>query len=178
MPHNVIGLHQGEVVLHPHSEHWGRMFEEERNYLKELLGEYVLDICHIGSTSTPGLFAKPIIDVLVVLHQFSDIQALHETLEEAGYEYRENDSNEIRILFVKGSSEKITHHIHFTEHQSEDWEKAFAFWNYLRTHPEALKEYNDLKQKLALQYPKERDKYSAGKASFIQSIIQKAQSEN
>lgn len=178
MPHDVIGLHQGEVVLHPHSEHWRQMFNEERERLKSLLGDHVLDIFHIGSTSAPGISAKPIIDILVSLHRFSDTAILYNVLEQAGYEYRENGSNEMRILFVKGTPAKRTHHIHLTEHQSPEWEKAFLFWDYLHAHPKALTEYNELKQSLAQQYPEERDKYSAGKASFIQNIIKKARSEN
>lgn len=169
-----IGLKHGTVVLSPHSPHWKLAFEAERQFLQELLGEHARDIHHIGSTAIPGLSAKPIIDILVVLHRFSDIEMLRELLEKAGYEYWKHGSNEIRILFVKGPPEKRTHHIHFTEYESDEWKKAFAFWEYLRSHPEALREYEELKQGLAEQHPLNRDQYSKGKASFIKSIIQKA----
>lgn len=169
-----IGLEQGKVKLFPHSPAWKLIFEEERKILQNLCGDHVLAIHHIGSTSCPGLSAKPIIDILVVLHQFSDMAVLHKKMREAGYEYRENGSTELRTLFVKGSEDKRTHHIHFTEHQSEEWQKAFAFWDYLRTHPEEVRAYENLKKELAAQYPEEREKYSKGKADFIKEIIHKA----
>jgi GrpB-like predicted nucleotidyltransferase (UPF0157 family) len=169
-----IGLEQNKVRLSPHSEEWRLIFEAERDTLHELLGDHIFEIHHIGSTSVPGLSAKPIIDILVALHRFSDMELLHQKMEKAGYEHRENGSSELRVLFVKGSEENRTHHIHFTEHQSEEWEKAFLFWNYLRTHQEELKAYEALKKELAAQYPEEREQYSKGKADFIKGIIQKA----
>lgn len=173
MFNDVIGLERGLVVLAPHSEKWKLAFEQEKDVLQALLGEYIQDVHHIGSTSMPGLLAKPIIDILVSLHRFSDMEILQEKLRDAGYEYRENGSTEIRLLFVKGPEEKRTHHIHFTEHQSVEWQKAFAFWNYLQAHPEAVKEYEALKQKLAQKHAADRDQYSKGKADFIKNIIKK-----
>lgn len=169
-----IGLPHGKVILLPHSEEWKLLFEEERDFLQTLLGSHVLEIHHIGSTSVPDLSAKPIIDILVVLHQFSTMEILHAKMEALGYLYRQHDSNEHRTLFAKDQKEKTTHHIHFTEAGSEEWEKAFAFWDYMRTHPEEVRAYENLKQELAAKHPLERDKYSKGKAGFIQSIIEKS----
>lgn len=168
-----IGLEQESVILSPHSPDWKLAFEQEQKFLQTLLGEHVRDIYHIGSTAIPGLSAKPIIDILVALHNFSTVETFRNILEEAGYEYWENGSNDIRVLFIKSQSEKRTHHIHFTEYESDEWKKAFAFWNYLRAESEALKEYEELKQRLAEQHPSDRDQYSKGKADFIKSIIRK-----
>ncbi len=177
MPNDAIGLKQGTVQLAPHSAQWKLAFEKEKEDLEMLLGDYIADIHHIGSTSVPDLSAKPIIDILVTLRSFSDMIHLEEKLREAGYEYWEQGSTALRTLFVKGPEEKRTHHIHFTEFQSAEWQKAFAFWNYLRAHPEVLKEYEQLKQHLAEQHPLDRDQYSKGKAGFIKEIIRKTNPE-
>lgn len=170
MKEDMLGLQHGTVTLRPHSPRWREEFEIEKAGLKALVGEYVQEVEHIGSTSA-GIMAKPVIDILVALRSWKDLGHIRAKLESAGYEYQESGSNDLRALFAKGPREKRTHHIHFTEHQSPEWKKAFAFWDYLRTHPETLKEYEKLKQNLAEKHPTDRDQYSKGKADFIKRVI-------
>src|SRR5688572_26826738 len=106
-----IGLKRGTVVLEKHHQEWSAAFEAEKKFLKNLLGGIVLDIQHIGSTSIPGLAAKPVIDILMAVKSLGEIQNMRSLLESVGYKYRENGSNEDQTLFVKGPEESRTHYL-------------------------------------------------------------------
>jgi len=166
-----IGLKRGNVVLEKHHRKWGEAFEVEKESLKKLLGDLVLDIRHIGSTSVSGLVAKPIIDMLVAIKSMEEVHNICSLLKSAGYEYRENGSNEDQILFVKGSEDMRTHYLHITELDSDVWQNDLAFRDYLRSHPEVVTEYGKLKNKLASKYADNRGEYTAGKDAFIKSVL-------
>lgn len=166
-----IGLKRGTVVLEKHHQEWAEAFELEKESLKNLLGDSVLDIQHIGSTSIAGLAAKPIIDMLMAVKSLDEVQSIRRPLESTGYEYRENGSNEDQILFVKGPEALRTHYLHITELDSSVWQNDLAFRNYLRSHPEAVTEYEKLKNELASKYADNRGEYTAGKDTFIKSVL-------
>lgn len=170
----VIGLKRGTVILRKHHREWVDAFELERSNLKNLFGNTAIDIQHIGSTSIPGLVAKPIIDILMTVKSLSVVENIRPTLENVGYEYRGNGSDDRQILFAKGPEELRTHYLHITEHGSPVWNNDIAFRDYLRTHPETVSAYEKLKKKLATQYADKRGDYTAGKAEFIQSILKVA----
>ena len=93
-----IGLKRGTVVLEKHHQEWAEAFGVEKESLKNLLKNSVLDIQHIGSTSIPGLVAKPIIDMLMAVKSLEKVKNIRSLLESAGYEYRENGSDNIQVL--------------------------------------------------------------------------------
>ena len=76
--------------------------------------------------------------------------------------------------FFKKEKETQTFHLHLCEFGGKEWEEKLLFRDYLRQHPEAMKEYNSLKQTLAVRYQKDRPSYTKSKEPFISSIIQKA----
>lgn len=166
-----IGLKRGTVVLDKHHQEWGQAFEAEKESLKNLLGDSALDIQHIGSTSIPGLAAKPIIDMLMAVKSLEEAQNIRPILENAGYEYRENGSDQDQVLFVKGPEELRTHYLHITKLRSSVWENDLAFRDYLRSHPEAVTEYEKLKKELVLKYADNRGEYTTGKDTFIKSVL-------
>ncbi len=171
----MIGLKRGIVKLLPYNPKWQVAFEKEKKFLlKELYG-LVLNIEHIGSTSIPGIVAKPIIDMLMAVSSLEDVSELRNKLEKIGYEYRENGSDDIQILFVKGPEEKRTYYLHITELNSIEWQNSIGFRNYLRKNPERAKQYSDLKSELAVKYSHDRAKYSANKANFVRETIELAQ---
>lgn len=169
-----IGLKRGTVVLQKYHQEWAEAFKVETDSLKKLLGDTALDIQHIGSTSIPGLAAKPIIDMLMAVRSLKEVQNIRPLLDGAGYKYRENGSNEDQILFVKGPEELRTHYLHITELDSPVWQHDLTFRNYLRSHPEVVTEYEQFKNELALKYADNRGEYTAGKDVFIKSVLRLA----
>lgn len=167
-----IGLKRGTVVLQKYRQEWGTAFEIEKESLEKLLGDIAINIQHIGSTSVPGLAAKPVIDMLMAVKSLDDASDFRALLEKAGYEYRENGSDEEKLLFVKGPEELRTHYLHITRLDSPVWQNDIDFRDYLRSHPEAAAEYQKLKEMLASKYADRRENYTAGKSEFIRTILE------
>jgi GrpB-like predicted nucleotidyltransferase (UPF0157 family) len=171
----VLGLEKGVVRLVPYSPDWKLFFILEKAHLQQVLGSAILDIQHIGSTSIPGMPAKPIIDIAIGVQDFERARPCIPLIEGLGYEYRGEFGIPHRHYFVKGNPRLF--HLHMSEITSNEWKNALLFRNYLCRHPEAAKEYALLKQQLASKYTQDREAYLEGKTEFIQRIIQIASSE-
>jgi GrpB-like predicted nucleotidyltransferase (UPF0157 family) len=171
----MIGLKRGTVRLSPHSKAWKVSFERERQRLEKTLGASVLDIRHIGSTAIPGIHAKPIIDISLGLRNFKDAKKLAKPLSKIGYNFYRKFQRQ--ILFAKGPDAKRTHYVHVMRYNGAKWKTDILFRDYLRTHPKRRGEYEKLKIALAAKYPNEREKYSAGKKTFISKTLDAAKSE-
>lgn len=166
-----LGLARGTVRLALHNPEWAAAFIEEKRFLESTLIGVVREIEHIGSTAVPSISAKPILDMLAAALPLADVAFWETHLTPLGYEYRENGSNAIRYLFVKGPEEKRTHHLHITLAGGKEWEKGLVFRDYLRDNPEVAREYDVLKSVLAQRFPTDREAYAAGKHAFIQQIL-------
>lgn len=173
----MIGLKRGYVELQEYTDEWHKLYKIEEETLRNLIREYFIDIQHIGSTSVEGLKAKPIIDILIGVKNFNNLEIIIAKLQHGGYIYRLNASTKERILFVKGSEEERTHHIHIVQWMDEEWNNNILFRNYLRKYGEVAKEYSDLKDKLAELFKEDRTSYTSGKNQFIQGVIERAKRE-
>ena len=159
---------------------WAQRFEDERGRLAVALDPWLVEpVEHIGSTSVPGLVAKPIIDMLAVVEDIDDAAAAAGPLGELGWVLapEPDDRRERKLSFCTPSVALRTHHLHVVERDAPDWRGWLAFRDYLRRHPEQAREYGELKTRLADQHgadPNQRDAYRAGKADWIRSTTQRA----
>lgn len=166
-----IGLHSGMVKLVAHHPRWAEYFRKEKQLLFKMLGEKVLDIRHIGSTSIPGIPAKPVLDILAGVKMLADVEAFAQDLNRIGYQDKGDGGVPGRRYFVKGTEAKRTHHLNFCELNSFFWRSHLAFRDYLEQHPEIAKEYSVLKRELADRFPNDRGAYTAGKEEFVRSVL-------
>ena len=166
-----IGLKRGTVQLVPHDPTWKDAFSREEKILRAIIGGAARDIQHIGSTSIPGIHAKPLIDICVAIDSLDEVPALIPALVAAGYEYMPERISDERAFFPKGPREQRTHHLSFVQYNGAEWKSVIAFRDYMRTHPEAAARYDVLKEKLAEQYADDRYAYTAAKESFIKEIV-------
>ncbi|MBI2514611.1 GrpB family protein [Candidatus Wolfebacteria bacterium] len=172
----MIGLKRGIVKLLPHNKKWKLLFENEEKKIEKKLGDLVIDIQHIGSTSIPGIPAKPIIDISMGVRVMKDAKKLIKPLEKLGYELRrEFGRPNIQTLFVKGPESKRTHYLHVMKYNGALWKNDLRFRDYLRKHPVRAKQYAELKNKLAGKHANDRGTYTKSKAKFILETIKKAQ---
>jgi GrpB-like predicted nucleotidyltransferase (UPF0157 family) len=155
-----------------YDDNWPLQFEQEKPHILNALGDAILDIQHIGSTSVPGLAAKPIIDILVGAKQLQPSDTHIKALEKLGYVYEGEAGVPGRRFFRKGMPR--THHLHFVKLGNEVWEYQLLFRDFLRTHPEAAKEYEALKRKLAVPFQLDREGYISSKAPLIIELLAKA----
>lgn len=151
---------------------WPVLYTEEQARVKVALGDLVERIEHIGSTSVPGLSAKPIIDILVLVAHLGPVDPYIERLESLGYAYFPVLGTADRYAYGKGIPH--THHLHIVEQGSLAHLLPLAFRNYLRTHSEAAQQYEALKRTLARRFPHDRAAYNQAKTDFIRSIEAKA----
>src|SRR6266446_3272294 len=147
---------------------WPLQYAQERARVAAQLGDLIKSIEHIGSTSVPGLSAKPIIDMLVTVARLGPADPYIDRLRSLGYIFFPVLGNPDRHTFGKGSPH--THHLHIVEQGGEEHIRPLAFRNYLRTHPEAAGQYDALKRVLANRFPHDRQAYNQAKTDFIHSI--------
>ncbi len=151
------------------------MFAEEKTRLQQILPSSAV-VEHIGSTSVPGLAAKPIIDIMVGLTDFAQADVLVRRIQSLGYEYVSQFEDEMpfRRYFRKDNASVRTHQIHMVAFGIEFWHRHLAFREYLKAHPNIAAEYATLKRKLAEQEWQDVNDYADAKTEFIQSIEARA----
>lgn len=156
---------------------WVKKYEEESFLIKDILADNCIAIYHIGSTSVPGLAAKPIIDIMVAVRSLEKIDSVAEAFSKIGYEYPGEFGITGRRYLRKGGDER-THQIHLF--QMNDWNnigRHLAFRNYLCTHEKERTEYAKLKIELAQKFPYDIDGYCDGKENFVREIEKLALSQ-
>jgi GrpB-like predicted nucleotidyltransferase (UPF0157 family) len=161
-------LHES-IILVPYDAAWEKLYESEKALIIEVLGDNILEIQHIGSTAVPGLLAKPIIDILVVVRTLSNADKLIHPLRSIGYSYLHYPQNTDRWFFRKG--EPRSHHIHIVEQGSATLADHIDFRNALRHDESARKTYAQLKLDSASRYAKERARYAESKRAFIMHTL-------
>ena len=168
-----LGLRRGTVAVEPHDRQWEVAAQQTIAQLREILGDTAVDIQHIGSTSVRNICAKPIIDIAVGVRDFSDILEKNEILEKNGFIFRGQDVHD-QYLYVCGDEDSRTHHIHTVIYNSEAWNNYINMRDYLNCHNEEAQAYSKLKEKLARQYPDDRNRYTELKSGLIAEILAKA----
>lgn len=150
-----------------YSPEWPAEFEREAARLRDLLGEALLAVHHIGSTSVPGLAAKPIIDLLPVARSLEEVDVLTPRMESASYKAWGEYGLRGRRYFTKDRDEVRTHNIHIYQADDPDVDRHLAFCAYLRAHSTARQEYAALKRAVYAQHPDDIAAYSDGKNVWI-----------
>ena len=153
---------------------WPLKYERERKAIAEILDGNGISIYHIGSTSVPGLVAKPIIDMMAVVRSLEKVDDARGKFSELGYEYLGEFGIAGRRYFLKGVYER-THQIHIF--QADDWnniERHLAFRDYMRTHEKERAEYAKIKTALAQRFPYDIDGYCDGKDAFVREMEKRA----
>jgi len=167
----MLGLQRGTVQVVPYNPLWVSLFQAEQGRLRQALGSYARDIQHIGSTSVPGLAAKPILDIGIAVTAESDVATCIPLLTDLGYIYRGDRGLSEGHFFDLGSDEQRTHYLHMLLTDNPNWQNYLRFRDHLTAHPDARDAYMQLKQDLAVRYAADRAAYTAAKAQFIQSIL-------
>ncbi|MCO7223533.1 GrpB family protein [Pleionea sp. CnH1-48] len=159
------------IELSPYNTNWPKQFEQEKAFLSPLLAPWIGgSIEHVGSTSVPGLTAKPIIDIMVGVTSLAASKEAIEVLTQNGYCYYPYKPD-VMHWFCKPSDAFRTHHLHLIPFDSELWHQRLLFRDRLRNHPELANEYQTLKIKLAEQYRDDREAYTQKKWPFIKEVL-------
>ena len=173
-PSASLGLESKTVRVVPYDPAWPGLFVAERQRLDGILMQegIALAIQHTGSTSIPGLAAKPILDILAGAPDPPTLARAIDTLQRADYIYRGEQDITGRHFFRRGNPRQ--YHVHLTLTGSEFWRDHLLFRDYLRAHSEVAAEYAALKHTLAERFPFDREAYIAGKTEFVEHVLRTA----
>lgn len=148
---------------------WPGLFDLEAERIKQALGHNCIEIHHIGSTSIPGLSAKPIIDMLPVVRNIQDIDKSTKAMESLGYEAKGEYGIAFRRYFQKGNDLR-THNVHVYQEADPEISRYLKFRDWMRSHTSDAENYDRLKLELAKKFPHDIFQYCNGKDAFIASI--------
>lgn len=158
------------VLVVDYDPSWPDKFEELRQAVWSVVHDVALSIEHVGSTAVPGLAAKPIIDMDVVVPSRGLVAAAIVRLGALGYAHRGNLGIEDREAFTS-PARLPAHNLYVCLQGTVAVANHVAFRDFLRRNPESAAEYGRLKQELAARFPADIDSYIAGKTACILAIL-------
>ena len=168
------------IVIADYTPAWADAFADLSRALRGALGGLALGIEHVGSTSVPGLGAKPIIDIDVIIDPRASLPAVVEALGRVGYHHRGDLGIAGREAFgredatvPRDGSGRVwpRYHLYVCEQDSEELRRHLSFRDHLRSDPNATARYDRLKRELAERFRHDIDSYIEGKREFIESIV-------
>jgi GrpB-like predicted nucleotidyltransferase (UPF0157 family) len=164
------------VTVVEYSPGWREKFERERELLTRVVGADAGIVEHVGSTSVEGLAAKPIIDIMIGLHDFSAAADFVPGIQGLGYEYVPEHEAVMpeRRYFRKRAGGVTTHHVHMVQAGGEFWRRHLLFRDYLRANPDAVAAYAALKKELARREWGDKGGYTDAKTAFIREVEERA----
>ncbi len=167
-----LGLKRGIVRIVTHDPAWGNAYVRTSTRARSTLEGLPFDMEHVGSTSVPGLDAKPIIDVAIGVPEALIPEAV-QRLASAGFEYRGDQREEGGHVLVEcqGEADLRIAHLHVVPTGSRQWKDYLRFRNRLRADPGLREQYAALKRELAAAHPEDRVAYTAAKTQFVNGCL-------
>lgn len=166
-----LGLARGRVELVSHDPAWREAYEREVRRLRAELDASVCGFEHVGSTAVPGVAAKPVVDMLLLVPALDATDGLAGELGALGYDERPSDGVRDRRFFARGPPARRTHYLSVTEAGSDCHRQQVTFRDALRSDPDLAAEYDRLKRELAAATPNDRATYTDSKSSFVRSVL-------
>jgi GrpB-like predicted nucleotidyltransferase (UPF0157 family) len=163
------------VIIAPYDPEWPRIYEEESKLIRATVGDTIRSLEHCGSTSVPGLAAKPIVDIIAGVDGREDAENCRERLKAIGYDDASPGDNPDWYYCLGKGPHSPGFHLHLVKEGSPHHVKHLAFRDWLRTHPEDARAYAELKINLAAKYRDDRVKYTESKNDFIDAIEEKTE---
>ena len=173
----MIGLKRGTVTLCEHQKEWEIEAEKFISSLKEVFGDFAVDIQHIGSTSIKNIKAKPIIDIAIGVKSFDNLEQFLEPLLKIGVYRSSGQPFSDIVLFSRDDLEtgNRLNNIQVEIYREDQWNKHILFRDYMNSHPEKAAEYERIKIEAGNLFPNDVMSYSNYKNAFIGASIDEAQ---
>lgn len=168
----MYGMNKSELRLVPHDANWEDDFAAESERIKSAVNVSSIRVEHIGSTSIPGIYAKPILDIAVLCDE-KNLEAIIEGLQKLGYEYRGHYDENSGYFYAVLDKENVRYcQAHVYTEENDDWHLKLKFRNRLRENSELAREYNDYKLDLARKISN-KSEYAEIKTKWVDQFILK-----
>lgn len=164
------------IIIEEYNPQWPESFEQICSRIKPAIGKFAAAIEHVGSTAVPGLAAKPVIDIDVLLKSDKDIAPVTKKLAGLGYEHRGTLGIAGRDAF-RAPAHDIRHHLYVCAAEGREFFRHLAFRDYLRRHPNDAADYARLKKSLSGKFSIDREAYTEAKTEFIEEILRRTSLE-
>ena len=163
------------IVLVPYDPDWPARFEHERAKVTRAMGDQAIAIEHVGSTSVPGLAAKPTIDVAIGVRSMEESRAATQPLIDLGYAKGRDNSPDWRYFDIEDRGPGVPNvHLHVVPFGGRRWNQYLLFRDYLRSHADAATAYAELKRALAEEFGRDRLGYVEAKTDFVNEVLTRA----
>ena len=160
-----------KVIVLPYDTAWQSAFEKIKHEIEEAIGALIIAIEHIGSTSVEGMSAKPCIDIDVIIKDYTVFANVVDGLKKIGYIHEGNLGIKDREAFKYLDKKHLqTHHLYVCPQNSEELHRHITFRDFLRSNPEAVKRYSQIKEKAAELFPNDIDGYIEYKSPCIEAL--------
>ena len=160
-----------KVVVLPYDRIWKSDFEEIKREIEGAIGDLIVGIEHVGSKSVEGMSAKPIIDIDVIIQDYTAFDAVVRRLKAIGYILEGDLGIKDREAFNYSNKPHLRqHHLYVCPQQSEELHRHITFRDFLANNPEAVKKYSAVKEKAAQLFPDNIEKYIACKSPCIEEL--------
>ena len=160
-----------KVIVLPYDVAWESAFEAIRAEIQTALGDLMLGIEHVGSTSVKGMSAKPCIDIDVVIRDYSVFDAVVQKLDAIGYIHEGDLGIQDREAFKYADKPHLMlHHLYVCPQYSEELRRHIVFRDFLRKNSEAVKKYSRVKETAAKLFPDSIDQYIEYKSPCIEEL--------
>lgn len=160
------------IYVVDYDSNWPRIFQQLKEGIWPSVSDVAIAVEHVGSTSVPGMAAKPVIDMDVVIASRNDLRSILLRLGTLGYQHRGDLGIEGREAFLSPENQPA-HHLYVCLEYSLALKNHLAFRDHLQTHPSDIVAYSNLKKRLAKTFGNERARYGLAKADFILSILER-----
>lgn len=164
-----------EVVAY--DSNWQKRFLDESLVIKKIFGNDAR-IEHVGSTSVVGMNGKSCIDVLVIVKDLETVKEHISEMENAGFVCRGNFISKDALLFTRIKDNNIETNVHFLSEGNPHIKEMLVLRDYLRAHPEEVKEYSELKENLYKKYPNDYAMYRKEKDEYMEKLKERLKEEN
>lgn len=160
-----------KVIVLPYDKAWKSDFEEIKKELEDAIGDLIVGIEHVGSTSVEGMSAKPCIDIDVIIQDDSVFDTVVSGLRAIGYIHEGDLGIKGREAFKYTNKPHLkTHHLYVCPKDSAELHRHITFRDFLRCNPEAVKKYSLVKETAAALFPDDIEKYIAYKSPCIEEL--------
>lgn len=164
-------MQTARVVVKPYDEAWKAAFEAIKKELEAAVGEWIVEIQHVGSTSVEGMSAKPCIDIDIVMPDESVFDCIVKGLASIGYIHEGDLGIRGREAFKYENKPHLqAHHVYVCPRDSEELRRHLIFRDFLRQNPEAVRQYSLVKETAAKLFPRDINGYMAYKAPCIEEL--------
>ena len=167
-------MQTAKIIVLPYDTSWSSAFEAIKAEIERVLGNLTIGIEHVGSTSVEGMSAKPCIDLDVIIGDYSVFDAVRDKLATIGYIHEGDLGIKGREAFKYADKPHLMqHHLYVCPRDSEELHRHVAFRDFLRSSPEAVRKYSEIKETAARLFPNDIDKYIEYKSPCIEELYRR-----